>query len=108
MHPLVHEWARLRLPRNDIGTLESAAVRLLCCGATDDTHYMMQYISVHVQALYPVWADLDVNDTLAFAFIMKQSGLYSHAAKLKQSGYERLKIQLGADHPYTTIASANL
>jgi tetratricopeptide (TPR) repeat protein len=108
MHPLVHEWARRHLPRNDIKKFQSAAVRLLCCGARNNLHYMMQYIAVHVQALSLVRADLHVNDMMSFAFIMQESGLHGHAARLQEYVYKRLKVRLGVDHPYTISLSAYL
>ncbi|KIM19557.1 hypothetical protein M408DRAFT_58291, partial [Serendipita vermifera MAFF 305830] len=77
MHSLVHEWARLIIPRNAIVRFQDAAVRLLCCNAQNANYSMMQYLLVHVHALFSTWERLHVNDMACLSFILMEAGDYS-------------------------------
>jgi tetratricopeptide (TPR) repeat protein len=108
MHSLVHEWSRLRVPKEILQRVQSAAIRLLCCGAREDNYGMMQYLFSHIQALSSAWGDLHVNDAVSFAFILGESGMYADATKLKEKVYGMLKSQHGVDYLDTTRAAVNL
>jgi hypothetical protein len=81
MHSFVHEWSRLRVPKEMLDRVESAAIRLLCYGEKPDNYWMMQYLVSHTQALSFAWGDLHTNDAASFGFISEESGMYADAMK---------------------------
>jgi len=107
MHPLVHEWARLRRAGNT-KPLEAAAIRLLCCGAIRGGYFMTRYLFSHVQALSSAWEGLHVNDAASFSRLLRQSGIYAEATKLQERSYETLRSLLGIKHLSTLLAATDL
>jgi hypothetical protein len=107
MHPLVHEWARLRRS-GDATQFQAAAVRLLCCGAIRGTHFMTRYLFVHVQALSVTWGGLHVNDAASFSRLLRMSGMYSEATALMEEAYQRLQHKQEFNHLGNLLASADL
>lgn len=108
LHSLVHEWARLRVPSDNVVRFQDAAIRLLCCNAQESNYQLMQYLQIHVHALSPVWEKIHVNDIACMSHILKGSGDYSGCLKLREHILVKLKNQVGVDHPATILASANL
>ncbi|KIM20781.1 hypothetical protein M408DRAFT_30107 [Serendipita vermifera MAFF 305830] len=108
MHSLVHEWARLRVPSDEVVHFQDAAIRLLCCNAQESNYAMMQYLQLHVQALSYIWETMHVNDMESFGFILKESGDYSGCLRLRERLRSVLSDRLGVDHHFTIVTSVNL
>ena len=108
MHPLVHEWGRLCMPEEDVHQFQNAAIRLLCCGATEDNDGMMQYLSPHVEGLSSVWEGLHANDASPMAFILHMSGMHKKATMLDEIAHRKTKSELGPMNPNTVKAAQHL
>ena len=108
MHPLVHEWARLQLAGGDVPHFQDAAVRILCCAAIAENHWVFQYLYSHIRALSSIWKTLHANDAGSFNYILRESGMYGDALRLQEISHDTVSETLELCHPNTIKASANL
>ncbi|KIM27167.1 hypothetical protein M408DRAFT_311717, partial [Serendipita vermifera MAFF 305830] len=108
IHSLVHEWARICVPNDDVERFQGAAIRLVCCSAQKSNYSMMQYLQAHVQALSSVWERLHANDLAAFSFILAEPGAYSESLGLRERLLSTLENHLEVNHPSRIVASINL
>ncbi|KIM30831.1 hypothetical protein M408DRAFT_271216 [Serendipita vermifera MAFF 305830] len=91
MHLLAHGWVRVRIPTEDQGKYESAAILLLALGARAEHTPSTPYLASHVTHFSPIWDRLSINDAGAFGLILDEAGFYESALLLRERVWAGLK-----------------
>ena len=84
LHPLVHEWVRSCIPKDERHEYQSTAVSLLAHGGRKDYTVIMQYLASHVNHMSHLWDQLHVNSMVAFSCILHKNGVLQGALQLQK------------------------
>ena len=97
LHPLVHEWVRSCIPKDERSEYQSASVTLLALGARLDYTVSMQYLGSHATHMSQLWDRLHVNNAAAFGLILRRNGVSQGALRLQKRAVRELRGKLDTD-----------
>lgn len=108
IHPLLHEWARLRTPSSDQALYREAATRLVACAVESEA--LRPYLMTHADSLLcgSSIALMHVNDRAAFASLFQAAGQHERAQRVWINVREELITTLGRLHLHVATVSVEL
>ncbi|KAJ7254175.1 hypothetical protein C8J57DRAFT_1658270 [Mycena rebaudengoi] len=106
VHPLVHSWSRKTVLEID-GVHECTATLLAMSVSWEDKLFTMSLLP-HINTILQVDSQLATEFLLPYQWVYYDSGNFQKAQELCEDLVERVQATLGAEHPDTLTAMANL
>jgi tetratricopeptide (TPR) repeat protein len=112
MHPLVHAWARDRMPAEECPTVRAAAIRLLSISVPEgqtqtDIEYRTALLD-HCSSLQIPAQFLTVDEAEAFAIVYHQCAIYDRAEALAKHAWTLFQPTAGGNYCRLTQIGATL